>query len=151
MDASRIGNRGLLLGRSRSDRWSYEALKYKSWFYAAAVYNALWGTAVVIAPRYLGSLVGLQSPESIPLIQSIGMIVGVYAYGYYLLARAPERYSGLIWIGLAGKTFGPIGFIYCALLGKIPWSFGWVNVFNDLIWLPAFWSFALKHGRKPLE
>jgi hypothetical protein len=126
-------------------------LNYRAWFYAAAVYNALWGVTVLAAPAYLGSMVGLNSPQTIPLIQSIGMMVGVYAYGYYLLAREPERYCGLIWIGLAGKSFGPIGFLYCAITGRLPWSFAWVTFFNDVIWLPSFWAFALTRARKPLS
>ncbi len=84
-----------------------------------------------------------------PLVQVIGMMVGVYAYGYYLLAREPERYSGLIWIALAGKTFGPLGFAYSVSTGALPWSFGWICVFNDLIWWPVFWRFAIKHARRP--
>jgi hypothetical protein len=39
------------------------------------------------------------------------MLVGIYAFGYYLLARDPERYCGLIWIALAGKMLGPAGFL----------------------------------------
>jgi hypothetical protein len=136
---------------------------YRIWFYAAAIYNALWGVAVVLFPGRLIALVGLNpttanpqilqssNPAVLPLIQVIGMMVGVYAYGYYLLARDPSRYSGLIWIGLAGKTFGPIGFLYSAFAGALPWTFGWICVFNDLIWWPVFWSFALKHGRHPLD
>jgi hypothetical protein len=79
----------------------------------------------------------------------MGMMVGVYAYGYYLLAREPRRYCGLIWIGLAGKTFGPIGFVYSAATGTLPWTFGWICVFNDLIWWPIFWRFALTYAREP--
>lgn len=75
-------------------------------------------------------------------------MVGVYAYGYYLLAREPQRYYGLIWIALAGKTLGPLGFVYSAATSALPWSFGWVCVFNDLIWWPVFWRFALKYRRE---
>ena len=71
-----------------------------------------------------------------------------YAYGYYLLAREPARYSGFIWIALAGKTLGPVGLVYSAATGTLPWSFGWVCVFNDLIWWPPFWRFALAHARR---
>ena len=74
-------------------------------------------------------------------------LVGVYAYGYYLLAREPKRYSGFIWIALAGKTLGPLGFVYSAATGALPWSFGWICVFNDVICWPAFWRFALTHAR----
>jgi hypothetical protein len=69
-------------------------------------------------------------------------------FARYLLAREPKRYSGLIWIALAGKTFGPLGFVYSASSGALPWSFGWICVFNDVIWWPAFWLFALEHARE---
>ena len=123
---------------------------YRRWFYAAAIYNAVWGIAVVLFPGPVLRLSGLESPGATPLIQVMGMMVGVYAYGYYLLAREPRRYCGLIWIGLAGKTFGPIGFVYSAATGTLPWTFGWICVFNDVIWWPVFWRFALTHARRPV-
>jgi hypothetical protein len=122
---------------------------YRWWFYAAALYNLLWGLSVLAFPRALLDIAGVDDAGAIPLAQVIGMMVGVYAYGYYLLARAPQRYAALIWVGLAGKTLGPVGFVYSAATGALPWSFGWVCVFNDLIWWPAFWAFALKHARGP--
>ena len=124
-----------------------ESRVYRRWFYAAAIYNVLWGAAVVLFPRTLLRLAGMDTANSVPLVQVMGMMVGVYAYGYYLLAREPLRYAGFIWIALTGKTLGPIGFIYSASIGALPWSFGWVCVFNDLIWWPVFWRFALKHAR----
>ena len=123
---------------------------YRRWFYAAAIYNAVWGIAVVLFPGPVLRLAGLDSSDATPLVQVMGMMVGVYAYGYYLLAREPGRYCGLIWIGLAGKTLGPLGFIYSAATGTLPWSFGWICVFNDFIWWPVFWRFALSHARKPV-
>ena len=120
---------------------------YRPWFYAAAIYNAVWGTAVVLFPGVFLQIANLD-PTAAPLVQVIGMMVGVYASGYYLLGREPRRYSGFIWIGLAGKTFGPLGFAYYASTGVLPWSFGWICVFNDLIWWPVFWRFALTHARK---
>jgi hypothetical protein len=41
-------------------------------------------------------------------------------------------------IGFLGKTLGPIGWMYHVILGDIPGRTLWVNVFNDLIWLPFF-------------
>ena len=86
-----------------------ELRHYRRWFYAAAIYNAVWGTAVVLFPGTLLQIAGMNTTGALPLVQVIGMMVGVYAYGYYLLARDPKRYCGLIWIALAGKTFGPAG------------------------------------------
>lgn len=63
---------------------------YRPWFYAAAAYNLLWGGAVVLLPTAFMRLAGLPPVgEVIPFVQVMGMMVGVYAYGYYLLARAP--------------------------------------------------------------
>lgn len=119
---------------------------YRAWFYAAAVYNALWGAAVIAFPVPLARLAGLDVTAVVPLVQVVGMMVGAYSIGYYLLAREPLRYSGLIWIALAGKTLGPIGFLYYATTGVLPWKFGWTCVFNDIIWWPVFWSFARRHA-----
>lgn len=128
-----------------------ELRAYRLWFYAAALYNAAWGAAVILFPDALLRIAGVSAAGAAPLAQVIGMMVGVYAYGYYLLAREPRRYSGFIWIGLAGKTFGPIGFLYSAAIGVLPWTFGWVCLFNDLIWWPIFWRFALTYARQPLN
>jgi small multidrug resistance pump len=120
---------------------------YRRWFYAAAIYNAVWGIAVVVFPGTLARITGIDATDALPLVQVIGMMVGVYAYGYSLLARDPTRYCGFIWIGLAGKTFGPLGFAYSAATGALPWAFGWICLFNDVIWWPVFWRFALEHAR----
>ena len=119
---------------------------YRAWFRAAAVYNLAWGAAVIAFPVQLSRLAGLDITGVTPLVQVIGMMVGVYAIGYWLLACDPLRYSGLIWVALAGKTLGPAGFLYYALTGTLPWTFGWTCLFNDIIRWPVFWSFALRYG-----
>jgi hypothetical protein len=130
---------------------SQELGVFRRWFYAAAIYNVVWGSLVALFPAPLLQLAGVTDPRAIPLAQVIGMMVGVYAYGYYLLARDPRRYCGLVWVGLAGKTLGPLGFAYSALTGALPWTFGGVCLFNDLIWWPAFWRFAILHARAPFK
>ena len=116
--------------------------KYRKWFYAAAVYNAFWGTIVGLFPNLIFRSLGMTIPNYPALMQAIGMIVGVYAIGYWLVAANPQRYGPFVYIGLAGKVLGPLGFIYAAVKGDLPWSFGLVNVTNDLIWLPSFIPFA---------
>ncbi|MEQ1821166.1 MAG: alkyl hydroperoxide reductase [Fimbriimonadaceae bacterium] len=120
-------------GRTR--RW------YAGWFYAAALYNVIWGSFVGLMPRWYGERLGLTD---LPLLQAIGMMVAVFGFGYWLMAREPLRYFGFIWIAILGKTFGPAGFVISALKGDLPWSFGWINLTNDLIWLPVFIAFALR-------
>src|SRR5436190_19432080 len=116
---------------------------YRPWFWAAVIYNLVWGVAVIIHPQWFLASAN-AADASAPLAQGIGMMVLVYAYGYYLLARDPERYAHFIWIALAGKTFGAIGYLAYAWNGGLPWRFGLNTLTNDLIWFPAFWTFALR-------
>jgi hypothetical protein len=67
--------------------------------------------------------------------------VGVYAPAYRWAARDPWRHRHLIVIGLLGKVLGPLGFLWAAAKGELPWSFGWVNLTNDLIWWLPFGLF----------
>ena len=124
---------------------------YRWWFRAAAIYNVVWALIVIAFAQRLLGIVGIDAGSAgVPFVQVMAMMVGVYAIGYYLMARDPIRYSGFIWIALAGKTLGPLGFLYYASTGVLPWTFGWTCVFNDLIWWPVFWRFALTHARRPL-
>jgi hypothetical protein len=121
---------------------------YRPWFRAAVVYNMVWAAAVALYPRGFLQLAHM-SDQAAPLAQCIAMMVGVYAYGYYLLARDPARYAPFIWIALAGKALGAAGFVAAAMSGSLPWRFGVVTLTNDLVWLPAFSAFALRHARHP--
>ena len=58
-----------------------ESRQYRWWFYGAAVYNAVWGAAVVLFPDTLLRVAGMNTSGAVPLVQVIGMMVGVYAYG----------------------------------------------------------------------
>lgn len=122
--------------------------RYRKWFYAAAAYNFVWGTAVGLFPNLIFQMLGLTLPNYPVLMQCVGMVVGVYAIGYWMIGVNPERFGPFVFVGLAGKVLGPIGFVYAAIRGDLPWAFGWVNVTNDLIWLPAFIPFAVLVARR---
>ena len=123
-------------------------MRYRWWFGAAAMYNALWGSIAAIWPYAMFDAFHIPRPYNSELFQCIGMMVGVYAIGYWLIALDPRRFGAFVWVGLAGKILGPIGFVASALQARIPWTFGWINVTNDLIWLPAFIAFAAKLHRE---
>ena len=71
-------------------------------------------------------------------MSGIGMLVGVYGYGYWVVSKYPRQYPQLALLGLAGKVLGPIGWAYHVFLHDIPAKTLLVNVFNDLIWIPFF-------------
>lgn len=121
---------------------------YQWWFGAAAIYNLIWGFVAVVWPFAMFDVLHVPRPHEPELFQAIGMMVGVYALGYAMVAYHPVRFGAFVWVGLAGKALGPIGFVASAVAGRMPWGFGWINVTNDLIWLPAFVAFGLKLHRE---
>ena len=105
---------------------------------AAGLYNLVWGGWVVLFPSSLFQTLGMEPLNHPPIVQALGMVVGVYGLGYVLAAHDPLRHWPIVLVGLLGKLFGPIGFVYAWSIGQVPLSFAWVNVFNDLIWWIPF-------------
>ena len=121
--------------------------RYRGWFVAAAIYNLVWGTLVVLFPDALFRLIGAPIPTYPPIWQSVGMMVLVYAPGYWWVSRNPQGHARLIVIALMGKVFGPIGFAWSAATGQLPLAFGLTILTNDLIWWPAF-AFFLRDAAR---
>ena len=70
--------------------------------------------------------------------QCLGMVIGVYGIGYLAASMDPLRHWPIVLVGLLGKVFGPIGFVWCATRGEIPWAFGTTIPTNDLLWWIPF-------------
>jgi small multidrug resistance pump len=122
----------MVADKKQSARWMKWVLL------AAGVYNIVWGVFVVAFPLAPFRWFGMELPNYPEIWQCVGMIVGVYGVGYAIAAFDPMQHWVIVLVGFLGKFFGPIGFVNAALQGKLPWSFGWVNVTNDLIWLVPF-------------
>jgi peroxiredoxin len=104
----------------------------------AGIYNLVWGSLIVIFPNALFRLSNIAEPTYPGIWQCVGMIVGVYGVGYLIAARAPHRHWPIVLVGLLGKIFGPIGFIFSAVSGQLPWSWAWMILANDVIWWIPF-------------
>ena len=120
---------------------------YQAWFWAATAYNVVWGTVVGLKPTLMLGWMGMSAAQQnaagpLPpiLAACIGMFVGVYALGYACVAINPARFWPFALLGLCGKILGPAGWALHHFLSHLPWSSLWVNVFNDLIWWPAFFG-----------
>jgi small multidrug resistance pump len=111
---------------------------FKTTLFLAGIYNVLWGAWVILLPQQFWNLMHLPIPSYMSLWQCIGMIVGVYGIGYLVAARDPLRHWPIVLVGLLGKVFGPVGFVNEAIHGRLPWRFGVMNIFNDLIWWVPF-------------
>lgn len=121
----------------------------RRWLAAAGIYNLFWGAFVVLLPDALFRLVGME-PLAGPgrgIWQCLGMVIGVYGIGYLAASRDPIRHWPIVLVGLLGKIFGPIGFVWTASRGEIPWSFGATILTNDLVWWVPF-GIMLREGWK---
>lgn len=127
--------------------------RFRPWFYAAALYNLAWGTAIILFPGALFDVLNIERPNYLPIWQVVGMFVLVYAPAYWWAGRHPDRYPQIIVIGLLGKLLGPIGFLWSAAVSDFPWIFGVTIITNDLIWWPAavshLWEAAVLKGAQP--
>jgi len=117
----------------------------------AGLYNLMWGAFVVLLPGVLFAWAGMAQPLYPELWQCIGMIVGVYGIGYAVAALDPARHWPIVMVGLAGKVFGPIGFAMALFNGRFAPEFGWVILFNDLIWWVPFGLILLHARRRHLQ
>jgi hypothetical protein len=121
--------------------------RYSPWFYAAAIYNLIWGAAMILFPGAYFNLVNIDPPNYLAIWQVVGMFVLVFAPAYWWVARDPWRHRHLVLIGLTGKVLGPIGFVWAVTLDEIPASFGWTLLTNDLIWWIPFTLFLRDAAR----
>ena len=115
--------------------------------YFAALYNVVWGAFVVLRPNSVFDWAHLEIPNYPELWQCIGMIVGVYGVGYCLAASDPIRHWPIVLVGLLGKIFGPIGFVWALCHNRFNLPFGAVIIFNDLIWWVPF-AYSLRMAWK---
>ncbi|MCI0343655.1 MAG: hypothetical protein L0216_21325 [Planctomycetales bacterium] len=119
-------------GARTAPRWAGAVLR------AAAAYNVAWGTFVVASPGTLFSWAEMEPPRYPEIWQCVGMMVGVYGVGYGIAARDPVRHWPIVLVGLLGKVLGPVGFLWSAARGHLPWVAGWTIVGNDLVWWVPF-------------
>jgi flavin reductase (DIM6/NTAB) family NADH-FMN oxidoreductase RutF len=113
----------------------------------AGLYNILWGSWVIFFPLHVFQLTGARLPQYPEIWQCVGMIVAVYGLGYAIAAYSPIRHWPIVLVGLLGKVFGPIGFVWSIYNDVFPLSFGINIIFNDLIWWIPF-ALILKEAYK---
>lgn len=104
----------------------------------AGGYNLLFGLWVLGWPKAWFSISGMEEPRYLFLWYGMGMVVGVYGIGYLAASKDPLRHWPIVLVGFLGKTLGPLGFIWAAFQGDLPWTAGWLLIFNDLIWWIPF-------------
>jgi small multidrug resistance pump len=120
---------------------------YRLVFSAAAVYNIAFGLWAALFPLAFFRVFALEPPRYPAIWACLGMVVGLYGVAYAYAAWRLDRAAPLIAIGLAGKVFGPIGWLLSVSNGELPARTFPLIVFDDLIWWLPFSLFLLERTR----
>jgi len=105
----------------------------------AALYNVLWGAWVVLMPNHFFDLLAMPRLNHPMIWQGMGMVIGVYGLGYWWAARNYLVHWPIVAVGMLGKLFGPLGYVFNVLFQDLAYpQFGYMLLFNDLIWWPFF-------------
>jgi hypothetical protein len=113
----------------------------------AAIYNLVWGAFAILFPNVAFRWLGLETPNYPSMIQCLGMVIGVYGIGYWIAARDAATHWPIVLVGLLGKICGPIGFVYSAWRGELPWTMGATILTNDILWWIPFAAILVHAAR----
>lgn len=109
---------------------------FRLFFRTAALYNIAAGTATILFPQFFFHLFDLPEVNHVFVMRALGMFVGVYGYGFYLVSTDLYRHRHFALLGLIGKSFGAAGWMFYTMTGEIPLTAVWINVANDVLWIP---------------
>lgn len=107
-------------------------------FAIAGAYNLAWGAYSAIDPQWLFRYAGMPPSNYPEIFACLGMVVGIYGFLYWDVARDPEHGAKIAAVGLLGKVLGPIGLAQLIFTGAWPMKSIVLCVTNDFIWWIPF-------------
>ena len=119
-----------------------------------AFFNVGAGLFMLIGYHETYQIIGMEKPAIHFPIQLVGILVGLFGIGYYMVARHPIENRNVLVLGFWSKFLGScLGTLY-VVQGKLPLTFVAVYFFADVIYLPPFYLImrrlsAIAQGREP--
>lgn len=113
----------------------------------AAIYNILAGIITIFFPLVYFETHDLPIPTYPVIWQGLAMVIGLYGLAYFWASYDYIKFWPIVAIGLLGKIFGPIGFVWFYLQGQIPGEFGYMLILNDLVWWIPF-TMMIVHAKR---
>jgi hypothetical protein len=107
-------------------------------FALAGAYNLAWGAYTALDPQWLFRFAGMPPANYPEIFACLGMVVGIYGFLYWDVARAPERGFLIAAVGLLGKVLGPVGLAQLIATGQWPLATLVLCITNDFIWWVPF-------------
>ena len=113
--------------------------RFHRWVFAlAGIYNLAWGLGSSLDPQWFFRFTGMPLLNHPSIFACLAMVVGLYGFVYFEIARVPEHGWVLAAVGMLGKILGPIGLAGLILKGTWPPSAIVLCLSNDLIWWIPF-------------
>lgn len=113
---------------------------HQSTFALAGAYNLAWGAYSALDPQWLFRYAGMAPMNHPEIFACLAMVIGIYGFLYWQVARDPEHGAPIAAIGLLGKILGPIGLAQLIASGAWPMKSIVLCVTNDFIWwIPFSW------------
>src|SRR5580765_97739 len=95
-------------------------------FRVAAAYNVCWGVTMILYPNLLFDFFRLP-PLNYPFVmRGMALCIGLFGYGYWVVAQDMRRYPQIVVIGFLGKVLGPIGWLVTVMTGGLPLRTMWM-------------------------
>ena len=112
-------------------------------FIVAGIYNLAWGLYSALDPQWLFRFADMPPLNHPAIFSCLAMVVGLYGFVYFEIARRIEQGWMLAAIGLTGKILGPIGLFVLIWSGQWPVATVVLCLTNDLIWWIPFGLYLL--------
>lgn len=106
------------------------------WFVGG--YNLLAGAGMVCLYHEGYKLLGMDKPAVNLPVQLVGVLVGLFGVGYWLVAAHPLENRNILALGFWSKALGSMLGLYYVLAGKLPLFFLAVLLVSDIGYLPPF-------------
>jgi small multidrug resistance pump len=107
------------------------------WFVGG--YNLLAGLGMFCLYHEGFKLLGVEKPEFNLPIQLVGILVGLFGVGYWMVAADPVQNRNILLLGFWSKLIGSILGVYYVAAGKLPLFFLAILFVSDIGYLPPFY------------
>ena len=101
-------------------------------------YNLLAGLTMMVFYHESFRFLGVPKPHLMLPVQLVGILVGLFGVGYWMVVRNPVENRNLLVLGFWSKALGSSLGVGYVLLGKLPPVFLVILFFADIIYLPPF-------------
>lgn len=101
-------------------------------------YNVLAGIGMMIFYHEGFRFLNVDKPTLMLPLQLVGVMVGLFGVGYWLVARNPVENRNVLTLGFFSKFLGSILGVTYVAIGKLPVAFLPILFFADIIYLVPF-------------